>query len=162
MFNHIDRDEIHDVGADSGVLREGAAQIMSPIMLAILSTSIWPSLIDICLNDGLCWRAHASQGKVPRAKYPSACCAATPHCWGSIERERTESFGKRKRIFGENIGEESPQGCPPRANAIINNIFKLLRSLLDDDSWSFGRYLVFFMSVAFSFNESFFFWEHHT
>ena len=32
MFNHIDRDEIHDVGADSGVLREGAAQIMSPIM----------------------------------------------------------------------------------------------------------------------------------
>ena len=33
-------DEIHDVRADSGVLRAGAAQMMSPIMLAILSTSI--------------------------------------------------------------------------------------------------------------------------
>ena len=52
----------------------------------------------------------------------------------------------------------------PRANAIINNILllKLLRSLLKDDSWSFSRYLFFFMSVAFLFNESFFFWEHHT
>jgi hypothetical protein len=37
MFNHIDRDEIHDVGADSGVLREGAYKEIESIVVGGVS-----------------------------------------------------------------------------------------------------------------------------